>query len=530
MADSAFGAGGDSGGSPRRFAACGPADPLLHFTLPAEDRLPEALSALERGEAFVIPPARLSGRTTHLKSLASALNRRGNVLALHVPLETAAMASDQADFRRLFCARLREALADSAQEELRKAGFSGEEDRDPRLFLKPALSGLCASLPRPLALLLDDLETLPGYFLLSLLHQFRDSWAGRSAYPFPRSCVLCGAGAEREISPAPEPGLGGPRAPVDLPALPLEVPPFTEAEIRRLLALHTAEGGREYSPEAAEEAFYWSGGAPAAVGALARAVDEEILTGDHSRKAAGKDFDQAAAKVMQRREAGISGAVKALEDPAAALAFEAMVLGAPGLPKEADGEALRRARLAGLLREGEGELAPASPLVRDACLEEITRMIAYGMHKGAERRAPEGRETDMTAALKAFQGYFQENRDAVPAPFGMRKALGHLALLAFLKKTLPSDSSLLAEFGLGRGRLDLLALIRGEASPVGAVVKESETRLKEAVSPMSRYMDRCRAKEGWLVAFDPDPSVGWEKKITWRTEKHDGRAVHIVGA
>jgi hypothetical protein len=43
-------------------------------------------------------------------------------------------------------------------------------------------------------------------------------------------------------------------------------------------------------------------------------------------------------------------------------------------------------------------------------------------------------------------------------------------------------------------------------------------------------MDRCGAKEGWLVIFDRDPQKPWEEKIAWTTESlPDGKVVHVVG-
>ncbi|MDR1039520.1 MAG: hypothetical protein LBR80_05010 [Deltaproteobacteria bacterium] len=516
-------------GGPRSFAACGPADPSLHFVVPADRRLPDVLAALEEGTVYAVAPRRMSGRTTHLMSMASALNRRGRILALHVPLEATAGAEDHEAFRKLFCARLREALSESPEAALRSASLDNGT-ADPRLFLKPALSSLCASLDRPLALFLDDMETLPSYVLLSLLHQFRDAWSVRSSLPFPKSFVLCGAPAARELAPSPEAGLSGPRPPVSLPALPLEFPPFTAEETRLLLEEHTREGGRAYSAEALAEAMYWSEGVPAAVSQLAWTVEEDVLRGDPSQEADGADFDQAAALVIERREAGLDVALRALSEAGIASAFEALVLGDPGLPAETGEEQLRLAAEAGLIKMKDGECAPANPLVRDAAVNEISGRLAFGMPRSVERKLAEGRELDMSAVLKGFQAYWQEKGSRLAPPFGMKRALGHLALMAFLQKVLGAEGGLLREYGLGRGRLDMLARFRGTVYPVGAVVKESEALLRESLIQMSRYVERCRAKTGWLVAFDPDPMEGWERKLYWRADKQDSRTVHVIGA
>ncbi|MDR1313152.1 MAG: hypothetical protein LBQ12_05520, partial [Deltaproteobacteria bacterium] len=258
--------------------------------------------------------------------------------------------------------------------------------------------------------------------------------------------------------------------------------------------------------------------------------DEEILRGEPSREADGADIDLAAAMLVERKEAGLGGAVRALSDPGAAAVYEAMVLGDPGLPPEAEGVAMRRAAEAGLLKIAENCCSPANPLVRDAALAEISGLLAFGMPRSPEGKPEGGRELDMSALLKAFQAYWQDRGSRLAAPFGMKRALGHLALTAFLHKAIGGGGALLCEYGLGRGRLDMLVRFRDSVYPVGAAVKESEQRLRDSLVHMSRYVERCRAKTGWLVAFDPDPAEDWERKISWLSDKHEGRTVHVVGA
>lgn len=66
----------------RRFNTAGPCDPALHYMVPPLERLPEAATAVERGDYFVVHAPRQSGKTTTLRALARALTAEGTLAAL----------------------------------------------------------------------------------------------------------------------------------------------------------------------------------------------------------------------------------------------------------------------------------------------------------------------------------------------------------------------------------------------------------------------------------------------------------------
>ena len=62
---------------PRRFNTTGPCQPALHYMIPAERRLPEALGLVEQGSFFVVHAPRQTGKTTALQALAGHLAAQG---------------------------------------------------------------------------------------------------------------------------------------------------------------------------------------------------------------------------------------------------------------------------------------------------------------------------------------------------------------------------------------------------------------------------------------------------------------------
>ena len=98
------------------------------------------------------------------------------------------------------------------------------------------------------------------------------------------------------------------------------------------------------------------------------------------------------------------------------------------------------------------------------------------------------------------------------------------------------------EYGLGRGRTDLLVLWPqgGEAAAPDAAVeryvveckvlhKGLERTIAEGLAQTTAYMDRCDAEAGHLVVFDRRAGRSWEEKVFRREESVDGRTITVWG-
>ena len=98
------------------------------------------------------------------------------------------------------------------------------------------------------------------------------------------------------------------------------------------------------------------------------------------------------------------------------------------------------------------------------------------------------------------------------------------------------------EYGLGRGRTDLLVLWPrgGERAVPEAEVdrhvieckvlhKSLERTIAEGLSQTAAYMDRCEAEAGHLVIFDRSEGKRWEEKLFRREESFRGRVVTVWG-
>jgi hypothetical protein len=71
----------------RFFNTAGPCEPIRHYMLPAQRRLPELGALVHRDQYFVVHAARQTGKTTAMRSFAASLRAQG-VVALHATIET----------------------------------------------------------------------------------------------------------------------------------------------------------------------------------------------------------------------------------------------------------------------------------------------------------------------------------------------------------------------------------------------------------------------------------------------------------
>ena len=168
--------------------------------------------------------------------------------------------------------------------------------------------------PKPLVLLVDEIDSLVGDTLLSVLRQLRVGYEQRPE-GFPQSVVLCGVRDvqdHRIRSSSGEMIAGG--SPFNVAARSLRLGDFTEAETRALLAQHTAETGQAFAPEALQMVRTQTQGQPWLVNALcADACFDNESGRDRSRAIAAADVLDARERLIPSRRTRLDQLAHKLE-------------------------------------------------------------------------------------------------------------------------------------------------------------------------------------------------------------------------
>ena len=291
----------------RYFNTEGPVVADEDYCIPPLDRvdLEEILFLIERKKYFVLHAPRQTGKTSLLKALAERLNANGKYRCLYINVEAAQTAWD--DVAAAIAAVFDE-MAKRARIMLGDTSLQMQQDeilanRSPDRALHLFLTWWASASPVPLVLMIDEVDTLVGDALISVLRQLRAGYDLRPKH-FPHSVILCGVRDVRDYRIFSTKGQnytsGG--SAFNIKAESLRLGDFTEAEMRALLAQHTAETGQAFDDRAVERVWELTRGQPWLVNALAQETCFKNKSGrDRSRAISEVAIDDAKETFILKR-------------------------------------------------------------------------------------------------------------------------------------------------------------------------------------------------------------------------------------
>ncbi len=499
---------------PRRFNTAGPCRPDWHYMIPARRRLPEAPGLIEQLGYLVVHAPRPTGKTTVLQALAAELTASGRYAALYLSCEVGEAAGDDfGEAQRAILANMRLGARQSLPAELQPPPFPDAPDS---LLLGSALSAWASGCPRPLVLLLDEIDALRGQSLISVLCQLRSGFATRPD-AFPASVVLCGLRDVRDYKAASggDADRLGTASPFNIKLASLRLGDFDEAEVRELYAQHTADTGQVFTEQALTRAFELTAGQPWLVNALAREVIEglavpvnEPITADH--------VEAAKERLIHARVTHLDSLVARLHEPRIRRVLEPVLAGTL-TASDTYQDDVQYARDLGLL-------APDNPVrVANPIYHEVIARVLAGTAESqvdAEPRSfvlPDGR-LDFGRMLREFAAFWMEHGEVLTAGLSYHEVAPQLVLMAFLQRVVNGGGFVDREYGVGRGRIDLL--VRWPYSEAGQrrwqrhalelkVWREGEKDpLPKGLAQLDDYLARLGLDEGVLVIFDRRRDAG----------------------
>lgn len=508
----------------RFFNTTGPCVPGEHYMLPAAVRCSEVFDLIARRQYYVIHAARQSGKTTLLKALATELNAGKQYRALYCSLESVQEFNEPERGIPAVTAALRSAIS---VYKMPDPFANGEVNTQ----VKVGLNRLCEMLDRPLVLLFDEVDCLSNGTLITFLRQLRDGYINRPEAPFPHSCALVGMRNIRDYKARMRPDRDtlGSSSPFNIAARALTLRNFTESEVADLYAQHTDDTGQVFPPETVARAYWWSQGQPWLVNALALEVVDKLLEGDPSRAIKREHFDEAAERLILRRDTHIDNLIERLREERVRRVVEPVLTGTePDVLLDSDDA--RYVIDLGLLRRDRGQWEAANPIYREVIIRALSYNTQETLSPSLENRWMRDGALDMNGLLKAFQQFWRENAEIWTEKYEYREAAPHLILQAFLQRVVNGGAHIDREFALGRRRLDLCVTIGENRYPVELKLRDPRRPdpESEGLAQIAEYMDACGVREGWLVIFDRRQELSWDERIGWKTVEPDGRVIHVV--
>ncbi len=520
------------------FNAEGPMMPDIHYVLPPLARFnqDEVTSLIAARKYFVLHAPRQTGKTTCMMALMKALNESGQYRALYFNVETGQAARENVDAamgailsQLAWQAHLQ--LKDEFPTQNLKAALAPE-----RVFgaLHWMLSQWSAADPRPLVVVLDEIDSLIGDTLISVLRQLRSGYPDRPA-AFPQCAILCGVRDVQDYrihSSSTKAVITGGSA-FNIKAASWRLGNFTADDIRQLYAQHTVETGQVFDEAIFPLVWELTEGQPWLVNALAYEVCFRMPEGKDRAQTVTCDLIERAKEILiLRRDVHLDQLADKLQEDRVRRVIEPILSGTPER-ETIPPDDLKYTRDLGLVAPS-GLPRIANRIYQEVIPRELTWVTQeFMVQETAWYVAADGR-LDMSKLLKAFQQYFRENAEAWLERFAYKEAGPHLLLQAFLQRIVNGGGDIRREYGLGRMRTDLLVIWPYAAGTQRVVIELKVARtapdklISEGLAQTAEYMDRSDAAEGHLVIFDRRRRK-WADKIFRRTRKHQGHSITVWG-
>ena len=526
----------------RTFNTEGPVRAERHYQIPPLTRidLEDVLGLIRDEKYFVLHAPRQTGKTSALLALRDLLNsgEEGAWRCVYANVEAGQAARENVSeaMRAMlseFALRASLTLGDDSLEGICRAAL---DSAGPMGALVLALTRWAAAERAPLVLLIDEIDTLVGDTLLSVLRQLRAGYDRRPS-AFPHSIVLCGVRDVRDyrIHSTAENRmvLGG--SAFNIKSESLRLGDFSEQEMRSLLAQHTAETGQAFTDGALELIGTRTAGQPWLVNALCYDACFRHKPGrDRSRPITAGAVLEAQERLIVRRDTHVDDLANKLREERVRRVIEPILAGA-GQQAWSD-EDLAYVRDLGLVAQDVGgRPRMANPIYAEVVPRHLNYAVQAGLPHEMAWYVDAAGNLDVEGLVAAFQMFFREHSEHWVQRFERYREAGpQLLLQAHLQRIVNGGGRIEREYALGSGRTDLLIVWPQGGSERRWVVEcklrrgDLERTITEGLEQTRAYLDRCGAEAGHLIVFDRPPERSWEEKIFRRDAPGAGVALVTV--
>ena len=514
---------------PRFFNTAGPNREEDHYTLPPMARLGMVRQLIDEKRYFIIHAPRQTGKTTAMMTLMHDLNTEGKYIALYVNIESAqAFRNDVEAANEVIISNFRTHI-----EAFLPESFWPDEKMYQVTPLRDGmtrfLSAWIRQLPRPLVLLIDEIDALIGDSLLSVLRQLRSGYNLRPK-GFPHSIALIGLRDVRDyriFSEATQSYVIGGSA-FNIKDESLTVRYFTPEEVGELYAQHTAETGQVFEPEALDLVFHYSQGQPWLVNAIGRTVCFKELAVPRDQPITAAHIRKAVEVLILRRDVHLDQLADKLTEPRVQRIIQAILAGKDE-ENQADenlNEDYRYLIDLGLIRKGTQGVEIANPVYREVIPRELTWVAQQYFSQEPKWYVKADRKLDFAKVMSAFTEFYREHGKAWLDKRAHYVEVSHqLLLMAWFQRIVNGGGRIEREYAAGRGRIDLMIEFEGERFVV-EIKTEENFRRDRALEQATAYAQQMGVDTCLIAVFYTEYQV--EKIGTTEHLEHNGIAVEIL--
>ena len=530
----------------RFFNTAGPQKLELNYTIDPLSRfeLEDILMLIRQQRYFVLHAPRQTGKTTCMLSLRDYLNKEDDYIAVYANVEGGQASRNDAQSVvkstvDTLAEEFRSIVGNNAPLQIRDEVQQVGKDS----MLSTYLRRLSESLPKPIVLIIDEIDALVGDSLVSVLRQVRSGYANRPK-AFPQSIILCGVRDVRDyriVLSNQDIVTGG--SAFNIKATSLHLDNFSKEEIHELYMQHTQETGQVFDEACFPMVWEATEGQPWLVNALGHEVTWNIRENrDRSVRIIPEMIDKAIENIIYRRDTHIDILIDKLEEPRVRRVIGPMLANS----EEADdsqipSDDIQYVMDMGLIAVERGKPRRiANGIYREIIPRELTWSTQTGLVQNPAWYQNPDNSINMEKLLLDFQQFFRQNADAWIGKFDYAEAGPQLLLQAFLQRIVNGGGYIDREYGLGRKRTDLLIrkpLTDHYGGPVQRVVLELKLKrgnldkvIDKGLEQTAGYMDLVGSvDEGHLIIFDRSQELTWDERIWHKPFEYEGRTIVVWG-
>jgi hypothetical protein len=516
----------------RYFNTEGPIRPEEHYFVAHRLNWDEVLDLIERKKFFVLHAPRQSGKTTAIQEIVRLLNSTGNYNAVYINVESAQAARNNVEKALLSIVQtiryaIEEHLGDSEETLAYLDTIVRERELITTNTLNLALKFWAKRSRKPAVLFIDEIDSLIGDSLLSVLRQIRAGYTERPA-SFPQSICLIGLRDVRDyrIWSEESGAYVSTASPFNIKAKSLLLPNFSEEEVFDLYTQHTRETGQVFEKEAVDYAYYLTQGQPWLVNALAfEATHVEVK--DRTKPITKPVIERVKEILIKRRDTHLDSLIDKLREDRVRPIIDAIIEGKIDAV-HFDSNSIQYVRDLGLIKQNRMEIA--NPIYQEIIPRELTAITSEGLSEKFVMRpgyVRKDKSLDMTTLLQAFSEFYRENAVIWLEKFDYKESGPHLLLMAFLQRIINGGGTISREYALGRGRVDLIIQWQKQRIVLELKVKRGVKTVKEGLEQTAKYMDTSQATEGYLLIFDRNLKKPWKQKFQQSQKTYADHAINV---
>jgi hypothetical protein len=440
---------------------------------------------VRKGRYFTLFAPRQAGKTTFFKLLLSELEK--DFTTVWISFENLKTA-EKVEFYQ--------ALNHKLQREFKKYQIQSEICIKNAISLEYFFEKNKES--KPLVLVIDEFEGIPDPVLSELMHTFRQIYHQKEYYSLHSLCLVgVSTIAELVVSSA---------SPFNI-AEELQLPYFTETEVRSLIEQYVTESGQAFEDAVIKRIYENTYGQPGLVCALCSYLVEKLATDRHFPVTIEHYLRAQLHFLTERFDKNIINIVQKAREKRAFMLK--LLFDDEPVPFSIHNPNMAWLYANGVIDKGNGNTDILVPLYKKALITAFRPLIngetdyyINSPHDTVNQYLTKEGALNINALLKEYQAYVRRRGFRAFDTENLQEAAWHYSLDGFINFFISRlGGQTYLEVPSGRGRIDILIRYQAYSYLIETKIYSDDTYFKKGKGQLAEYLKSEKLEEGYYVVF-----------------------------